>query len=121
MSELDQMRKQTKQYINFNPKTVTLTRPDKASDGAGGTLPAATPLPPQVVRIIQQREGSGTERRNSDGEVVRPSLVLLAEWNADVKEDDFFDWNGMRAEVVYVQKLETGGGTYELSCEVALT
>lgn len=116
MSEINTLRRQTNQYIAFNPTTVVLTREVRTEDGAGGyTTAGSTPLSPQVVRIIQQRESNATERRNRDGEVVRPSLVLLAAWDADVEVDDTFTWNGMRAEVVWVTDMG-----YEKSCEVAL-
>lgn len=121
MSELSVLRQQTATYIAANPDSVVLTREERTSDGAGGwTTTGSTPLPPQVVRIIQQRESNGTERRNRDGEVVRPALVLLAQHDANVQRNDTFDWDGMTAEVVWVQALESGGGVYELSCEVAL-
>ena len=121
MSELNVMRAQTKQYIAFNPDSVVLTREVRTPDGAGGwTTTGSTPLPPQVMRIIQQRESNGTERRNRDGEVVRPALVLLAEWDANIKRNDTFTWEGQTAEIVWVQALETSGGVYELTCEVAL-
>ena len=121
MGELSIMRAHTKQYIAYNPDSIVLTREVRTDDGAGGfTTAGSTPLPPQVFRIIQQRESNGAERRNRDGEVVRPSLVLLAEWDADIKRNDTFPWEGQTAEIVWVQALETAGGTYELSCEVAL-
>lgn len=119
-TELALMRKQTKHYIAQNKDDVVLLRPTKVDDGAGGHTESDVPQPPQVMRIIQQREGSGTERRNRDGEVVRPDLVLLAEWDADVKRNDRFKWRSYTAEVVYVQALEDQGGVYELTCEVAL-
>lgn len=122
MSELAVMRKQTKSYIAYNPSSIALVRGARVPDGAGGTITQdPAPIAAQTVRIIQQREGEGTERRNRDGEVVRPSLVMMMEWNGDAVEGDQFTWDGNKtAEVVYVQDLKTQGEVYERLCEVVL-
>ena len=114
-AELAMLREQTKSYIDYNPSTITLTRNIKVPDGSGGYTTAPTLLAPQVFRVIQQRESAGTESRNVDGEVVDPSLTLLAEWDADVQEGDTFTWRTWTAEVKYVTDMK-----YELSCELAL-
>lgn len=116
MTELDMLTQQTQDYIAANPSTITFSRPSKASDGAGGTTTAATPVQPQVVRMIRQSESGSVESRNRDGEVVRPEWVLMAMPDADILEDDTFMWQGHQASIAYVTDMG-----YELLCPVTLS
>lgn len=114
-TELRVLRRQTTSYIAANPESVSLVREVRLDDGAGGYMEGnPSTIAAQTVRIIQKSESEATERRNRDGEVVRPSVVLLAEWDANVQVGDEFVWEGMRAEVVYISDMK-----YELVCEVA--
>ena len=101
------MRRQTHQFIMDDPTTIEITRQTRVPDGAGGTVPDADPTPvePQVVKVSQQRANSGVERRNADGEMVTPQIVLVCEWDADIKRDDTFVWNELDCEVVWVTDL----------------
>lgn len=119
---LSVMRKQTHAYIMAAPTPVVLRRMTKVSDGAGGYTRTPTPQPEQVVRMIRQNESEATERRNRDGEVVRPQLVMMMEWDGNVHMGDQFDYDprGVSdpqvhlAEVVWITDMN-----YELLCEVA--
>jgi hypothetical protein len=115
-TELNVLRKQTTAYIAANPVAVALVRTVLVDDGAGGKKPASVgPLSPQTVRIIQQNDlRTGVERRTVAGEVVRPTLAMLTEWNANVEEGDTFTWNDLSLEVVWITDLG-----YEKTCEVA--
>lgn len=117
------MRRQTSHYIADVPTYVVLRRMTKVSDGAGGFTLTPTPQPEQRVRIIRQNESEATERRNRDGEVVRPQLVMLMEWDGNVQLGDQFDYDprgatdpqSHLAEVVWITDMD-----YELTCEVVL-
>jgi hypothetical protein len=100
------MRKQTKQFIDDNPITVTLYRPGaQHSDGAGGvTWDPGTDLAPQVMRLITKNQaGDSVSRTNVDGTTVQPDFVLLGEYDADVKNGDTFQLDGVEARVLYVR------------------
>lgn len=113
--EIEVMRKQTRNYIRANSSQITLKRKTKVPDGAGGHTYTDTPLPPQTMRVIQQNLSEAVERRNVAGEVVRPTVVVMAEWNADMRKGDTFPWEGMTAEIVWVTNLN-----YELLGEVSV-
>lgn len=110
-------RKNTEAYIKANPTEITLMRGIKTPDGAGGKRTTRTALGfTQQVRMIQAEErGDIVERRNSDGENVRPLLNMLCVWDADVVVGDQFTWKDNQCEVVYITDLN-----YELTCEVAV-
>lgn len=114
--EMRVLRKQTHGYIRANPSSVVFTRYTREDDGAGGTRKTApNALAPQVVRIIQAQEAKTVERVNADGTVVRPTLNVMAEYNANIEKGDTFTWDGRKAEVVYVQDMG-----YELIAEVSV-
>lgn len=110
------LREQTRRFIADLPTEVTLSRSVASDDGAGGTVygPPAS-LSPQTFKLTQQSESSATERRTSDGEVVRPTLRVVAEWDADIAIGDTFTWNGLPVEVVWITALP-----YEKLAEVAI-
>ncbi len=114
MQGTDVMRQQTQQFIKDNPTDLVITRRVRVSDGAGGFTTTPTDLSPQEVRIVQQPANESIERRNSDGEVVRPVLKVLGRHDADFQMDDTFTWNGMRCEIVWVTVFP-----YEKVAEVA--
>lgn len=109
------MREQTAHFINDDPTELVLHRNAKVDDGAGGSSTTPTSLPPQTVKVSQQRESSQTERRNAAGEVVTPKIVLVMMWDADVQRDDTFEWDGLQCEVVWVTDLK-----YVKHAEVAI-
>lgn len=114
-AELRINRQQTKDFIAEDVDTITLKRPTKVPDGAGGSTTTEQDQQPIQGRMILKRENTGVERRNVDGEVVKVDMVLLTEWSVDVKTGDKFTWEGRSFEVVWTTNME-----YELLCEVAL-
>lgn len=119
MDEATFNRKQTAAYIAANPVSISLIRTPTVPDGAGGVmLGDAVIIGAQTMRMIQQQRGQEKERRDRDGRVVRPELVLMAAHDADVSEDDEFMWDDRRFRVVYIQDISTSGAVYERLCEV---
>lgn len=107
---------QTEQFIAENPTVVSINRPVKEADGAGGKRRLAPAvLDPQTVRLVPMAPNVSVERRTSDGEVVTTVYSLVAMPDADIKEEDFFEINDARHEVVTV----IGIGGYELRAEMA--
>jgi hypothetical protein len=103
MQGVEVLREQTEAFISENPTSLVLTRATPQDDGAGGTLPAyPTPLPAQTVRVVPQAPTSAVERRTVSGEVVKPELRVVGPYNFNVQMGDYFTWNGMRVEVVWI-------------------
>lgn len=107
-------RKQTKQFIDQNPTEVVLQRASWVPDGAGGQKPAQwTEVKPQTMRLVPQTLPK--ETRTSAGEMVNVEFIIVAEHNADIKEDDVFVMDNRRYEIVWVYN-QNG---YELKAEAA--
>lgn len=116
MAELLTQRRRTTAFIADNPTSLVLVRgTNREDDGAGGWTTTPNSLPAQVLRVVQQKQGSGVERRNSAGEEVSPTITLVCEYDADVKRNDTFTWQGLKAEVVWVTDLR-----YVKHAEVAI-
>lgn len=113
MEGTDVLKEQTKRFIDENPTDVVFTHNTPVSDGMGGHTMNPTPVPAQTVRIIQMVSAQATERRTVSGEMVSPDMKVLGEWDADIKKDDTFIWNGLDMEVVWVVVLP-----YEKTAEV---
>ena len=106
MQGVEVLREQTKQFIAEDPTSVVLSRNTKAEDGAGGSTFTPAPLPSQVVKVAQRSESSSVERRTESGEVVRPGITLVCEWDADIQRGDTFEWEGLNVEIVWVTALD---------------
>lgn len=109
------LRKQTSQYIAYNPVPVTMGRVTPVPDGAGGKRSSRVSRPTQNVRIIQAQENQDVLRQDAEGNDVRPDLNMMMEWDGDVQKGDQFTWNGYLCEVVYVQDM-----AYEKMCEITI-
>jgi hypothetical protein len=108
------LREQTRNFIAENPSQVVLTRSTETPDGAGGTTKGSpTPLTAQKMRIVLQAANESREIRTSSGEMLKPTAVLIAEYNADVQRGDVLTINGVRHEVAWVRNLG-----YEISADV---
>ena len=108
-------REQTRKFIAENPVNVVLTRRTKVADGAGGSRDTTLALPAQRMRAIPQRSGVSVERRTVNGVTVTPDLVLQGEHNCDIQRGDWFTYNGIAMEVVWVTTLP-----YEKLAEVTM-
>lgn len=108
------LTRQTKQFIDQNPTNVVFSRMTKVADGAGGSTTAPTALAPQTVRLVRPQMSESVERRTVGGEVVLPTLVVIAMPTADINRGDTFQYLGLDMEVVWITDMG-----YELSCEAA--
>lgn len=106
MSEYAVKVRNTKRFIDQNPSFITLMRGVDVPDGAGGSTETPAPLEPQEMRVVQQARAVATERRNSAGEVVTPTITLVCMPDTDIKRGDEFTWEGLSAEVVWVTDLK---------------
>jgi hypothetical protein len=108
------LREQTRKFIAEDAVEVVLTRGTRTPDGAGGfTIANPAPLLPQTMKVIQIASAAAVERKSVGGEVVRPDIKLLAEWDADIQMGDTMEWNGLILEVVWMIKLD-----YEVTAEM---
>ena len=112
-------RRQTEAFIAADPRTFTLYRYPRVSNGRGGyTEGARVDIFEQVFRLIPANaEGLRTERTLPDGRVVLPEWVLLGEWNCEMRRGDRFVLpdEGV-CEIIYVQEKRT----YQTKGEVIL-
>lgn len=110
--DLVTLRKQTTDFIGYNPKSVQLQRKTTTADGAGGVKYTINTLTAQTFRQITQPTSTGVFRRTIDGQEVNPEFVLLGEYNADIKFGDWYYVDGAKYEIVYVRddrRYETWG------------
>lgn len=110
--DLVTLRKQTKAFIDEEPRSIALQRKDITPDGEGGVQHTILSLPAQIFNLITQATSAQVARRTMDGEEVFPEFVLLGEYNADMKNGDWFLIDGIKYEVVYVRlerRYETWG------------
>lgn len=116
--ELRLMRRNTTAFILADDRPVTLRRPTSVPTGTGGTRPGPpTVLPTQTMRLLPAAESTSTERRLSDGTVVKPTWVLLGEYTANMERGDTFVIDEdplVTGEVVYVHEKRD----YEVKGEV---
>lgn len=113
--DLVTLRKQTLEFINFNPKLVALQRSDMQADGSGGVKPQLTTLTAQTFRQVTQPTGQQVFRRTIDGQEVKPEFVLICPYDADVRHGDWYYNSGVKYEIVYVRD----DRRYEAWAEVA--
>jgi hypothetical protein len=100
--ELELQRKLTLAFIAADPQTITILRPARTDDGAGGTVTgASTPLPPQTFRLLPQEDGA-TARTTAEGQTATPEYALLGRWDANLKRFDEFLIEGRRYQIVFI-------------------
>jgi hypothetical protein len=110
--DLATLRKQTAEFIGYNPVIINLQRATTESDGAGGVRRTLGPVGDQTFRKITQNTSTAVFRRTIDGQEVQPEFVLLGMHSADIKNGDWFYQDGIKYEVVYVRddrRYETWG------------
>lgn len=112
---LEVLRRQTTDFIGFNPKSIALQRADTVADGAGGVRASLTTLAAQTFREITQHTNTGVFRRTIDGQEIKPDFVLLGPYNADIRNGDWYMQDGAKYEIVYVRT----DRRYETWAEVA--
>lgn len=95
-------------FIQADPSVITLKRRPKSKTGAGGyTFGDPVDVPPQTFRLVpfKRRLTHGTVAGGAGGEgnVVSLPYVLVGKFDADVEPDDYFDYNGLRYEVLSLE------------------
>jgi hypothetical protein len=101
--EIELHREQTRQFIEYHPTNVVLTRTPYVADGAGGWqegTPAA--LDAQRVRIVGMKQGASIV--TSDGTRVALEKSLVGMGDFDVEVGDTFQYEGRLFEIIDVQK-----------------
>ena len=92
-SLLKQKRKRVKKNIGENPATVTVIRKTLIDDGFGGqvTNPAGSESTHEVrVRVAHERRSAPGENLSPVGLSTQLGRMVLAEYDADINEDDIF-------------------------------
>lgn len=112
--EVQVLQEQTQRFIDEKPTGIVIKRSTKTPDGAGGWTTTESSLNPQIGRIVTQRQGAGVERTTVGGENVRPDVVVIMRHDADIIRGDWFTWDGLRMDVVWVNDLG-----YEKMAEVS--
>lgn len=99
----------TQQFIDENPSTIVIYRPNYVDDGAGGRImQGETELAPQTMRHvgIEPRRGHTLIMLvTRDGETVVANSSIIAMPDADIQNQDQFTINGgtERYEVLHVE------------------
>lgn len=109
------LRKQTSRFIAENPTEIIVMRQTMVDDGAGGMIAQGepTPLPAQTMRIVIKSLNQQIEFRTVSGEVTNPEYSVVAEYDADLLEGDYFTYDNSRIEVVFAYSV----GGYERRAE----
>jgi len=92
-----QARRGIQRQIEESPSVVTLMRQPLVSDGFGGWTPSGTPVavtPPLLCRVSHERAGVQTVGEVPAGLDTNLTLWLLASYDADVRENDTFEFAG---------------------------
>lgn len=105
-------RRQLLEFINADPADIVIKRRPKVKSTAGGyTLGAEVALPSQRFRLVpfKRRLTHGTTAGGGAGEGRVASLpyVLVGRYDADVQPEDYFDYNGLRYEVLSLEPNRT--------------
>lgn len=114
--ELNTQRRLTAIFIEADPLELQIMRPVTAPNGSGGQL-QGEPVPVgglQRLRLIPSGDGA-TERLMADGRSVSPNYMLMGTYLADFDRHDFFELDGRRYEIVFINQ----NTQYEIKGEVA--
>jgi hypothetical protein len=109
-------RRLTTEFIKADPKQVTLLRKVKVPNGSGGfnwQNDPASPLPPQMMRLIPANRQL-QERETSTGTKVTADMTLMAEYDANLKRFDELTDQGITYQVIWVYEKRV----YEVKAEV---
>jgi hypothetical protein len=89
--ELKIHRMNTKAFIDVRPVQLELLRPTMVRAKTGGQKPGSLQLlPPQTMRIIESQYRVQNTVTLSDGTQREADFMLLGEWDADMKQDDYW-------------------------------
>lgn len=100
--EAEVQRKLTSWFVDADVEEVTLERPARISDGAGGWVNSFQPWMPQRMRLVPG--AAPVERLTSDGLLVTPNYTLLGLYGASMERFDRFTLGGVKYEIVFVHE-----------------
>jgi hypothetical protein len=104
-AELKMQRKLTRMFIEADPLEIQLLRASRTPNGSGGYI-TGTPEPVgglQRMRLIPLQDGQ-TERYDANGKQVFPQYMLMGMYDADMQRWDFFQLNGTRYQIVFIDE-----------------
>lgn len=111
--ELAAQTRITEAFIAADGIWVSLQRPTRTPDGAGG-VEVGTPvsIAPQYLRLLPQEDGA-TARTTAEGETATPEYMLMCPPGANVARFDEFQIGVRRYQIVYIDNRQ-----YEVKAEV---
>lgn len=116
MVGLELNRELTHWFIMQDPTQVQLTPRERVTAGNGGfTVSELPPRPQQIVKLIFTAGNSDGIVPSTDGRQRKFDFVLVAEWNATIKTDDY--WIDSEDQVWVVTGVSPYNG-YEVKADV---
>lgn len=99
------MRQNMKEFIKADPISIVLTRPTLTHTAAGGYIKGApATITRQQFRLVPfKRRLSNQQITTEMGNVALLDYVLVGYWNADIRRDDEFEYNGDNYRVVSIE------------------
>lgn len=113
---IEALRQGHLRLIDEVPVEITLKRPVREEDGAGGYIEGEPEeIGPVKVRIVPQ--STATARRVEAGEVYTRRWLVFAPYDADIRRKDRFEYESTELEIVRVIKRWYRGDVYAVQCE----
>lgn len=99
------LRQNLKEFIKADPISIVLTRPTLTKTAAGGYIAGApTFITRQQFRLVPfKRRLSGMQTATEIGNAALLDYVLVGYWNANIRRDDEFEYNGDNYRVVSIE------------------
>lgn len=105
LKALPVLRQNLAEFIKADPIIVSFSRMEKIRTPAGGwTAGPATVVPEQQVRMVTfKRRLSHFMMETQDGKIPTLQYTLVCKWNADIRRDDTFTWDGNEVKVISIE------------------
>lgn len=99
------LRQNLKEFIKADPISLVLMRPTLTKTAAGGYIKgASTPITRQTFRLVPfKRRLSESQVTSQMGNTQLLNYVLVGYWNANIRRDDEFEYNGDNYRVVSIE------------------
>lgn len=93
------------EFIKSDPIYIIFSRPTLTETNAGGWVRGQpTTLTRQIFRLVPfKRRLSNMQITTTSGNTAKEEYVLVGLWNANVRRDDEFDYNGDHYRVVSIE------------------
>lgn len=117
---LDLRRRMTLQAIAMNPSEIVLSRMIRTDDGGGGYTEEPDNLPAQTFRIyLSSKTGTREREAVKEGGQVQINIIeMLCPWDADVKPNDEFEFDGRHFRVHKVMPVRLQDKIVSYQCEL---